>query len=102
MSKIYNSNWDVKRLSVNFNQKQWRQDFGAFVRDHLFWGGAARVSRSRPVSRGINLYTKGVRQFEIYNGVGGEVRVQYQKNNEIVCTTHEDLVKQYFLERGLK
>lgn len=33
MAKRYNSNWDAKRLVVSFNQKQWRQDFAAFVRE---------------------------------------------------------------------
>lgn len=102
MAKAYNSNWSVKPLSVNFNQKQWRQDFGAYVRDHLYWDAKVRVSRSRGIGKGPNLYTKGVKQFEVYNGVGGEVSVQYQNNNEVLYTTHEELLNKYFEERGFK
>lgn len=100
--KTYNSNWNAKKLSVNFNQKQWRQDFGAFIRTKLFWDGTTRVSRAKAISKGPNLVSKGVKQFEVYNRYGGSVKVQYQNENEILYTTHEDLVKEYSEERGLK
>ena len=103
MTKTYRSNWNVKELSVNFNQKQWRQDFGAYVRSKLFWFGDVRVSRAR-VEKGPSSYAKikGVKCFEVYNNVGGAVVVHFQNENEIISTTHEDLVKNYFEERGLK
>lgn len=100
--KTYNSNWNVKRLSVNFNQKQWRQDFGAFIRSKLFWDGTTRVSRAKAPSKGPNSITKGIKQFEVYNRYGGNVSIQFQNENEVLSTTHEDLVKEYFKERGLK
>lgn len=102
MSKIYNSNWDVKPLLINFNQKQWRQDLGAYIRNKLFWDGTTRVSRAKSLTKGPNIITKGIKSFEIYNAYGGSVKVEFQNNNEILHTTHEALVKQYFEERGLK
>lgn len=99
MSKAYN--WDVKPLSVNFNHKQWRQDFGSFVKNKLFWG-VTKVTRSKAISKGPNLITKGIKQFTIYNDIGGEVHVQYQNNNEITACNRQDLIDEYFKERGLK
>ena len=101
MAKTYNSNWKTQRLEINFNQKQWRQDFGAFIREKLFWDGKTRVSRSRAKTKGPNLITKGIKTFEIYNSYSSVI-VEYQNNNEVLYTTHEELVKEYFKERGLK
>lgn len=102
MAKVYNSRWEAKPLIVNFNQKQWRQDFGAFVRSKLFWDGTTMVTRSRAKQKGPNLITKGIRTFEVYNGYGGSVKIEYQNENDVLYTTHEDLVKQYFEERNIK
>lgn len=57
MGKAYNSKWKVTPLTVNFNQKQWRQDFGAFIRSKLFWDGTTLVTRSKAKSKGPNLIT---------------------------------------------
>ena len=73
MGKAYNSKWKVTPLTVNFNQKQWRQDFGAFIRSKLFWDGTTLVTRSKAKSKGPNLITKGIRTFEVYNAYGGSV-----------------------------
>ena len=35
---------------VNFNQKQWRQDFAAYVKDKLDWS-SARVTKSEGTIR---------------------------------------------------
>lgn len=103
MPKVYNSTWKVKPLSINFNHKIWRQDLGAYVRSKLFWDGTTRVSRARTINKSTNLLiTKGIKSFEIYNAYGGSVKVEFQNNNEVLHTTHEDLIKNYFLERGLK
>ena len=102
MAKVYNSAWSVKPLAVNFNRKEWRQDLGAYVRRKLFWDGTTRVSRSRRKTKDSNLVTKGIKTFEIYNNYGGCVRVDYQNNNEVLYTTHEEIIEKYFEERGLK
>ena len=102
MSKTYNTKWLVAPLTVNFNQKQWRQDLGAFIRSKLFWDGTTLVTRSKAKSKGPNLITKGIRTFEIYNATyGRSVIVEYQNENEILYTTHEDLIKRYFEERNI-
>lgn len=68
MAKKYNSNWDAKRLVVSFNQKQWRQDFAAFVREKKFWS-ITRVTRSRAISN--NPLDRGIKSFEVYDRYGG-------------------------------
>lgn len=102
MSKTYKSTWNVKPLIINFNYKMWRQDFGAYVRSKLFWDGTTRVSRARIKNKKNNYVTKGIKTFEVYNSYGGNVTVDFQNNNQIVYTTHEDLAKEYFKERGVK
>lgn len=59
------------------------------------------VTRSKAKSKGPNLITKGIRTFEVYNAYGGSVIVEYQNENEVLYTTHEDLIKQYFEERNI-
>ena len=102
MAKTYNTNWLAKPLSINFNQKQWRQDLAAYVREHLFWG-ITKVSRAKCFN-GPDLYSKikGAKTFYIYNDVGGQVIVHFEEDNKILDTTHEDLIKKYFEERGVK
>lgn len=102
MAKAYNHKWTTKMLTVNFNQKQWRQDFGAFVRNKLFWDGTTMVTRSRGTNNGNKFITKGIRAFEVYNGYGGSVYVEYQNENEIITTSHEELLKEYLEGRLLK
>lgn len=99
MAKTYNSRWETKPLIVNFNQKQWRQDFGAFIRKKLFWDSTTMVTRSKAKTKGVNLITKGIKAFEVYNGYGGSVKVEYQNENEILYTTNPDLVNKYLEER---
>lgn len=101
MSKAYNSRWSVKQLNVNFNQKQWRQDFGAYVKNKLFWRGLVLVTRSKAKSKTSNLKsTKGSKTFEVYNGYGGSVIVTYQKENEVLYTSHDELIEEYFEKRN--
>jgi len=89
MAKIYNSNWIAKPLSVNFNHKQWRQ---------LFWTGITKVSRARVIEKDVN-NTIVIKQFEIYDTVGNQVQVKFKNNNEIINTTHEEIIKNYFEKR---
>lgn len=97
----YNNNWAAKRLTINFNQKQWRQDLAAYVNDHLYWMGKVMVTRSRALEKNSSIYVKGRKQFTIYNNVGGEVIVTYENENQIISTTHQELLNKYFEERGM-
>lgn len=98
MARRYNSSWDAKSIKINFNEKQWRQDFAEFARKKLFMS-RARVTRSKldPDSVG----NEGIKYFEIYDGYGGSVTVKYQNGRDIVNSSHEELVKKYFEERKL-
>ena len=98
MAKKYNSNWDAKRLVVSFNQKQWRQDFAAFVREKKFWS-ITRVTRSRAISN--NPLDRGIKSFEVYDRYGESVIVTYQDDNKIISSTDEELIKKYLEERGM-
>ncbi len=98
MAKKYNSNWNAKKLIISFNQKQWRQDFAAFVKEKKFWS-ITRVTRSRAISS--NPLDKGIKTFEVYNQYGGNIKVVYQDDNRIISTTDDDLMKKYFEERGM-
>lgn len=102
MAKVYNNKWKVKKLSINFNHKQWRQDFGAFVKSKFFWDGTTMVTRSKSTNNGVNISSKGEKQFTVYNAHGGEVKVVYKNENEILYTNQEELVKEYFEERGMQ
>lgn len=98
MAKRYNSNWDDKRLVVSFNQKQWRQDFAAFVREKKFWS-MARVTRSKAISS--NPLDRGIKSFEVYDRYGGSVKVTYQDDNKIIDSTDKELITKYLEERGM-
>lgn len=98
MAKKYNSAWDAKRLVVNFSQKQWRQDFAAFVRTKKFWD-FTRVTRARAVSN--NPLDRGIKSFEVYNRYGGNVTVTFQDENKIVSSSNLELVEEYLSERGM-
>lgn len=70
---------------VNFNQKQWRQDFAAYVKDKLDWS-SARVTKPEVIKKGYYDNSLGERlsslkEFRVNNGTGGEVRIQYYHNN---------------------
>lgn len=94
--KKYNSNWNAKKLTVNFNQKQWRQDLAAFIREKKYWH-QARVTRSRAANN--NPFNKGSKIFEIYNGAGGSFYIQYKNNCEIESATDLSLVEEYMKVR---
>ena len=98
VARTYNRSWDVKEISINFNEKQWRQDFAAFVKNKKLWG-YARVSRSKRNYK--SNFPKETRLFEVYDEYGSKVIVYYKNQNEIVDSTHKELVKQYFEERKL-
>lgn len=72
MSRAYYQNHKAKRLEVNFNQKQWRQDFADFVKNRLSWVSDTVVTRAKTITKGVNLYHKGIKYFEIQNSYGDD------------------------------
>lgn len=98
MAKKYNNNWNAKKLTINFNQKQWRQDFAAFVKEKMFWN-IAKVTRSKATSN--NPLQRGIKIFEVYNSYGGSVKVEYKEGNQIVNATDIELTYEYLKERGI-
>lgn len=98
MARKYNSNWNAKKMSVNFNEKQWRQDLAYFIVNKLYWY-KVRVSRSRAVSR--KTIDKGNKQFEIFDGYGGQVIVIYKNKCDLISSTHEELIKEYLHQKGV-
>ena len=96
MRKKYSSNWDAQKLTINFNQKQWRQDLAAFIKEKKFWN-VTRVTRARVVSDVSS--EQGIKYFEVYNLCGSSIRVVYANENEIVSSDEQELVKKYIEER---
>ncbi len=98
MAKKYNSNWNAKKLTVDFNQKQWRQDFAAYVKEKKFWD-VTKVTRARIVSN--NSHEKGIKYFEIFNTYGGNIVVTFLNNYQIVNSTEKELITEYLKEKGI-
>lgn len=98
MAKKYNSNWLAKEMIVNFNEKQWRQDFASFVEKKKFWF-ITKVTRSKAISQRIK--DKGIKWFDVYNEYGNIVRVTYKNNNTILKTTDAEIVDEYLKSRGV-
>lgn len=96
----YSGSWDAEEMTINFNQKQYRQDLAAFISKKRFWFHT-RVSRSRTVEKKTN-YNDAVKEFSIYNAHGGEEIVRYMNRNEIVYTTNEQLLSEYYTLKGFK
>lgn len=100
MEKRYNSNWNAKKLFINFNHKQWRQDFAAYVREKLFWD-RAKVTRARSISQKNSFYEKGLKQFEVYDGYGRSVNLTFKNESDIVDSSDSKLIEDYFKLRGM-
>ena len=98
MAKKYNSNWNAKKLTVDFNQKQWRQDFAAYVKEKKFWD-VAKVTRARIVSN--NSREKRIKRFEIFNTYGGNIVVIFSNNYQIVNSNEKELITEYLKEKGI-
>lgn len=98
MAKKYNNNWNAKKLIVSFNQKQWRQDLAAYIREKLFWP-EARVTRSRNISN--KKADKGIKQFEIFNNTGYSISIKYKNDNEIIECSKYEVVRDYLEEKGM-
>lgn len=93
--KNYNSSWEAKTLKVNFNQKQWRQDIAAWIRDCNLWP-SARVTRSKIVSEENN---KVIKEFKIFNENDSCFCVQYSGENKILNSSNSVLTEEYLKGR---
>lgn len=98
MAKKYNNNWNAKKLIVSFNQKQWRQDLAAYIREKLFWS-EARVTRARMISN--KKVDKGIKQFEIFNNIGSNILVKYKNDNEIIECNNIEVINDYLRDKGM-
>lgn len=99
MARIYKNNWSPQKLVVNFNQKQWRQDLASFIVSKLNWTGV-RVGRSKSVEKSTKL-NDGVREFEIYDEYNNVCNVKYSNKNEIIETSHFDILDEYMSMKGM-
>ena len=80
----FNNSWEAKSLIINFNQKQWRQDLAAFIRESLGWSNT-KVGRSKYLND-----TK-TKKFEIYNDMGNKFWINYNGKNEIIDSSNNIL-----------
>ena len=92
MAKKYNSSWYSKEMVVDFNQKQWRQDLAAFIKNKLFWD-FAKVTRSKTISN--RSADKGIKTFSVYDGFYNRIEVVYEMQNHILTSTNIDIVLDY-------
>ena len=84
--------WNVQKMQINFNYKQWRQDFGAFVKDKLFWDSTTTVTKTRVVDAG--------KEFIIYYRYG-EVVVRYKNERNVIFCSRKDIMDSYLKERSV-
>lgn len=96
MARVYKNNWNAKKIVVNFNQKQWRQDLAAFVQSQLNWNNV-RVTRSKIVNKD-KFETNPKKQFEIYS-LSNSCVVEYKNENEIISATYSELINDYLTKK---
>lgn len=96
MGRKINNNWPAKKMNINFNQKQWRQDLAMFVHDNLFWP-ATRVTKSRIISG--RRTSNEIREFQVYNSNGISVTVRYKQQDKILYSSDKEIIKKYFESR---
>ncbi len=96
MARVYKNNWNAKKIVVNFNQKQWRQDLAAFVQSQLNWNNV-RVTRSKIVNKD-KFETNPKKQFEIYC-LNNSCVVEYKNENEIISATYSELINDYLTKK---
>lgn len=92
MARIYRSNWNAKKMEVNFNQKQWRQDLAYFLANKLNWN-SVRVTRSKSSEKGT--YSSETKEFEIFDSLNNICKVKYSTQNEIITSNYPELVSEY-------
>ena len=99
MSRTYKNNWYPKKMVVNFNQKQWRQDLASFIVNKLNWYDV-RVSRSRTIEKSSK-YNEGIKEFEIYDSYNNYFKVTYSNQNTIISTSHPEILNEYLINKGI-
>ena len=88
--------WNAKKMVVNFNFKEWRQDFAAYVQEKKYWH-ETRVTRAKVLDN--KFYNKSIKNFEVFNRYGGSVKVSFKNKNEIIDSNEQELINQYLEER---
>ena len=88
---------NLKMSVVNFNQKQWRQDFAAYVQDKLGWT-SSRVTKSKVIKKAyydnsLGEHITSLKEFRVINGSGNEVKIQYYHD----CVVGEEGM--FYIER---
>lgn len=96
MARKVNNSWIAKKLSINFNQKQWRQDLASFIHDKLFWP-ATRVTKTKIISG--RRTANEIREFQVYNSNGINITIRYKHQNQILYSSDREVIKQYFESR---
>lgn len=94
--KKFNNTWNAKKLTINFNHKQWRQDLAAFIQQKKFWNHAA-VTKSKSTSN--NLFHKESKYFDIFDGKGNSIRIQYKNACEVEFSNDIELINEYLESR---
>lgn len=84
--------WNVEKMQINFNYKQWRQDFGAYVKEKLFWDATTKVTRARVVDNS--------KEFSIYYRYG-DVVVRFTNERNVVYCSRKELMDNYLKERSV-
>lgn len=100
MAKNYTKSWKAKKIIVNFNQYQWRQDLASYIMQKLNWFDV-RVSRARTIEKGTD-FSNAIKEFEIYGLNIDSCIIKYQNKNVIIETTHPEILSEYLLERTFK
>ena len=96
MNRKYRNVWEAKKMIINFNFKEWRQDFASYVQENKYWREVG-VTRARALDG--NFYNKGIKKFEVFNRYGGSVKVSFKNENEIIGSNEQELIKRYLDER---
>lgn len=94
MSRKYYASHETKKLEIDFNQKNWRQDLAAFVKKKLNWDWrSTRVTRSKLISN-------EVKQFKIFDQYGRTIDIRYSEKNHIVYADNRALIDEYIRLRS--
>ena len=90
--KVRKSSWNYKKMEVNFNYKEWRQDFASYLREKNYWE-SPYVGRARKAKFGSE------REFYVKDRAGREFYIRYCDKNKIIFATNVSLVEEYLKSR---
>ena len=99
MTRNYKNTWNAKKLEINFNQKQWRQDLASFIVVKLQWLGV-KTSRSKVIEKDFK-DKNCIREFEIFDDNNNSCTVKYTNKNEIIDSSHRELINEYMSMKGI-